>query len=175
MEHPQRYLELWWFDTRDQDKDTKLANFIMQHVMIWYIRSWLGKNIVQFHYATCHDLICTGPGKKTVPRLREFCSCCCLPLLPGIAWKILATWEAFFCRALYVPAKFSGNLREARVQEPPPRNEQKRGQGCRASKVSWWQGQQRRPIRDKRHVYLLILQLKLDFEFETKKRANALS
>ena len=27
----------------------------------------------------------TGPGKKTVPRLREFCSCCCLPLLPGLA------------------------------------------------------------------------------------------
>ena len=27
----------------------------------------------------------TGPSKKTVPRLREFCSCCCLPLLPGLA------------------------------------------------------------------------------------------
>ena len=44
----------------------------------------------------------TGPGKKTVPRLREFCSCCCLPFLPGLAWKILATWEPFFCRALYI-------------------------------------------------------------------------
>ena len=42
-----------------------------------------------------------GPAKKTVPRLWEFCSCCCLPLLPGLAWKILATWEPFFCRALY--------------------------------------------------------------------------
>ena len=26
-----------------------------------------------------------GPAKKTVPRLREFCSCCCLPLLSGLA------------------------------------------------------------------------------------------
>ena len=31
------------------------------------------------------NYICTGPGKKTVPRLRVFCSCCCLPLLPGLA------------------------------------------------------------------------------------------
>ena len=45
--------------------------------------------------------IYTGPGKKMVPRLREFCSCCCLSLLPDIAWKILATWDPFFCRALY--------------------------------------------------------------------------
>ena len=26
-----------------------------------------------------------GPAKKTGPRLREFCYCCCLPLLPGLA------------------------------------------------------------------------------------------
>ena len=41
-----------------------------------------------------------GFGKKVVPRLREFCSCSCLPLLPGLACRILATWETPFCRAL---------------------------------------------------------------------------
>ena len=46
-----------------------------------------------------HDI--TGFGKKVVPRLREFCSFSCLPLLPGLACRILATWETPFCRALY--------------------------------------------------------------------------
>ena len=53
--------------------------------------------------ANKYTYICTEPGKKkTVPRLREFCSCCCFPLLPGLVWKILATWEPFFCRAVYI-------------------------------------------------------------------------
>ena len=34
---------------------------------------------------TAKSIHSTGPGNKTVPRLREFCSCCCLPLLPGLA------------------------------------------------------------------------------------------
>ena len=52
---------------------------------------------------SCQNCHCTSvPGQKTVPSLWEFCSCCCLPLLPGLAWKILATWEPFFCQALYM-------------------------------------------------------------------------
>ena len=33
----------------------------------------------------------TGLGYKVVPRFGEFCSCCCLPLLPGLASRNLGT------------------------------------------------------------------------------------
>ena len=50
------------------------------------------------------DKLSTGPPSqrigrhsrnlyKAVPRFGEFCSCCCLPLLPQLACSILATWE----------------------------------------------------------------------------------
>ena len=35
------------------------------------------------------------------PRFGEFFSCCCLPHLPQLAWKILATWGPLFSLALY--------------------------------------------------------------------------
>ena len=44
----------------------------------------------------------TGPGKKTVPRLREFHRQGQAGLVSNSKNKILATWEPFFCRALYV-------------------------------------------------------------------------
>ena len=43
----------------------------------------------------------TGIGSKAVPRFGEFCSCCCLPLLPGFACSIHVTWGPPFSRALY--------------------------------------------------------------------------
>ena len=33
--------------------------------------------------------------------LKDFCYCCCLPLLPGFASSIHASWGPFFSRALY--------------------------------------------------------------------------
>ena len=44
---------------------------------------------------------CTGPGKKTVPRLREFFRQGQAEVVSNSKNKILATWERFFCRALY--------------------------------------------------------------------------
>ena len=41
-----------------------------------------------------------GPAKKLFPGCENFVLA--LPLLPGLAWKIHATWEPFFCRALYI-------------------------------------------------------------------------
>ena len=35
---------------------------------------------------------CRPRPKKARPRFGEFCSCCCLPLLPGFACRIHATW-----------------------------------------------------------------------------------
>ena len=43
----------------------------------------------------------TGVAKRVLPRFGEFCSCCCLPLLPQLAYSLLATWEALFWRPLY--------------------------------------------------------------------------
>ena len=37
-----------------------------------------------------------------VPRFGEFCYCCCLPLLPGLAFRIHATWGPPFSRALHI-------------------------------------------------------------------------
>ena len=39
---------------------------------------------------------------KAVPRFGEFCSCCCLPLLPQLARSILATWERPYRDSLYM-------------------------------------------------------------------------
>ena len=36
-----------------------------------------------------------------IPRFGEFCCCCCLPLLPGFACSIHATWGPPYSRALY--------------------------------------------------------------------------
>ena len=46
-------------------------------------------------------MACTGIAKRVLPRFGEFCYCCCLPLLPQLAYSILATWEALFWRPLY--------------------------------------------------------------------------
>ena len=35
------------------------------------------------------------------PRFGEFCSCCCLPCLPQLAWEILETWGPLFSPFLY--------------------------------------------------------------------------
>ena len=44
----------------------------------------------------------TGNLYKAVPRFGEFCSCCCLPLLPQLAGSILATWERPYRDSLYM-------------------------------------------------------------------------
>ena len=43
----------------------------------------------------------TGLGYKVVPRFGEFCSCCCISLLPELGCSILATLGPPFSRALY--------------------------------------------------------------------------
>ena len=43
----------------------------------------------------------TGNLYEAVPRFGEFCSCCCLPLLPQLACSILATWERPYRDSLY--------------------------------------------------------------------------
>ena len=46
-------------------------------------------------------LLCgTELGYKVGPRFGEFFSCCCLPLLPGLACSIHATWGLPVSRAL---------------------------------------------------------------------------
>ena len=40
------------------------------------------------------DLVCTGPRKKTFPRLRVF--------LPAVAWVVLSKTGKLFCGTLYV-------------------------------------------------------------------------
>ena len=48
---------------------------------------------------------CTGPGKRMVPRLREFFRQGQAAVVSNSKNKILATWEPFFCRALYSARK----------------------------------------------------------------------
>ena len=38
----------------------------------------------------------TGLGQKAGPRFGGLYSCCCSPLLPGLACRILATWDPPF-------------------------------------------------------------------------------
>ena len=45
--------------------------------------------------------MCTRIAKRVLPRLSEFCYCCCLPFLPQLAYSILATWKVFFWWPLY--------------------------------------------------------------------------
>ena len=44
----------------------------------------------------------TGAGKRMVPRLREFFRQCQAEVVSNSKNKILATWEPFFCRTLYI-------------------------------------------------------------------------
>ena len=46
--------------------------------------------------------LCRGPGKKIVPRLREFFRPGQAEVVSNSKIKILATWEPFVCRALYI-------------------------------------------------------------------------
>ena len=39
---------------------------------------------------------------KEGPRFGELCSCCCLPLLPQLAFSILATWSPPYTGVLYL-------------------------------------------------------------------------
>ena len=56
--------------------------------------------IVHFH--VCRTTWrCTGYLSKAVKRFGEFCSCCCIPLLPQLACSILATWERPYGDSLY--------------------------------------------------------------------------
>ena len=50
--------------------------------------------------ATCH-LARTGNLLKAVARFGEFCSWCCLPLLPQLTCSILATWKRPHRDSLY--------------------------------------------------------------------------
>ena len=43
----------------------------------------------------------TEVGLRVVPRFCEFGSCQCLPLLPQVAWEILATWGPLFNNAVW--------------------------------------------------------------------------
>ena len=40
-------------------------------------------------------------GYISVPRFGEFCSCCCIPLLPELECKILTIWDWHFDPSLY--------------------------------------------------------------------------
>ena len=42
-----------------------------------------------------------GRQKSASARFGEFCSCCCLPLLPQLACSILATWGPPYTGSLY--------------------------------------------------------------------------
>ena len=44
----------------------------------------------------------TGNLYNALPRFGEFCSCCCLPLLPQLAFSLLATWERPYRDSLYL-------------------------------------------------------------------------
>ena len=43
-----------------------------------------------------------GLAKLWSPGLVNFCFCCCLPLLPQLACRVLATWGPQFCQPLYL-------------------------------------------------------------------------
>ena len=53
------------------------------------------------HLSPTHSADSTGPGNNTCTWFGEVCSCCCLPLLPGIACSIHTTWGSSFSWALY--------------------------------------------------------------------------
>ena len=63
----------------------------------------------------------------------EFCSCCCLPLLPQFAGNIHATWGPFFSRTLYTPGvrREEEGARAIRPEsgKPAKRDEREEGGG----------------------------------------------
>ena len=54
------------------------------------------------HSTAAFSTQCTGLGKKASARFGEFYCCCCLPLLPELAYSILTTWQKPFSRPLYI-------------------------------------------------------------------------
>ena len=52
----------------------------------------------------------TEPEKSLCTWFCEFCSCCCLPLLPQLAWRILPTTYQPLFPALYFPCGLSPSL-----------------------------------------------------------------
>ena len=50
----------------------------------------------------------TGVAQRVLPRFREFCYCCCSPLLPQISQSILETWDALFWRPLFCLRRCQG-------------------------------------------------------------------
>ena len=70
---------------------------------------WAGTNFTKLHTSrfrgpsrtTPLKTTVTGHQKKALARFGEFCSCCCLPLLPQLAWSIHETWPKPFSGALY--------------------------------------------------------------------------
>ena len=48
---------------------------------------------IQYAWSASHV---QGWGYKGVPSFGALCSCCCFPLLPQPAWKVLTTWWPFF-------------------------------------------------------------------------------
>ena len=62
---------------------------------VWQVGTW--------KLELCISLsIFTGPGKRMVPRLREFFRQGQAEVVSSSKNKILATWEPFFCRTLYL-------------------------------------------------------------------------
>ena len=62
---------------------------------------------------------------KEGPRFGEFCSCCCLPLLPQLACSILATWGPPYTGSLYMcsyhPERPVSRSDRSRLHHPRPR------------------------------------------------------
>ena len=83
----------------------------LETMHIWHPQSnsfrFFGPLFPCLHLATEIYYYWDGIGWRTVPRFGQFCSCCCLPLLPQLACNILATWERLFSRSLYKIQKAS--------------------------------------------------------------------
>ena len=59
----------------------------------------------------------TGPGKRMVPRLREFFRQGQAEVVSNSKNKILATWEPFFCRALYYLLKKTSRMIKIKIKQ----------------------------------------------------------
>ena len=77
FELPETVLNLYCHFTALVSNVCYLGNFMAERTVL------ADKVSADLHIKKC--MFVQGPAKKTVPRLREFCSCCCLPLLPGLA------------------------------------------------------------------------------------------
>ena len=60
---------------------------------------------------------CTELDYEAIPRFGEFCSCCCLPLMPQLACSILATWQRPLRGALYSCTMSSGDFRNSIIHQ----------------------------------------------------------